>query len=104
MKSFNIMQLDKAKVAKRTVKIKKSFTLPWWFKIFAYLMYFVISVVSIFFIIMRGISYGDEACGKWLTSVIVSAGSSCLITQPLQVYFCSLRILFQILLGKSLNY
>jgi hypothetical protein len=82
-----LVKLDEAKIAERTKKLKKSFTLPWWFKIFAYLMSFVISVVSVFFIVIRGISFGDEKCGQWLTSFIVSAGSSCLVTQPLQVTF-----------------
>ncbi len=89
-----MVKLDKSKMDERTKKVKKSLTLPWWCKIFAYLMSFVISVVCIFFIILRGISFGDETCSKWLTSFVVSASSSCLITQPLQVLNLKLILKF----------
>ena len=73
---------------KSIIKKKKSFAefkFPWWFKIIAYLISFVFAGVSIFFVIIKGIEFGDEKVTKWLTSLIVSFLSSILLTQPLQV-------------------
>ena len=69
------------------VKKKPSFELrfPWWFKIVAYVISFVFAGVSLFFVIARGIEFGDAKVTKWLTSLIISFFSSVLITQPLQV-------------------
>ena len=66
---------------------KKSFELkfPWWFKIFAYMISFVFAGVSIFFVIIKGIEFGDDKVTKWLTSLIISFFSSILLMQPLQV-------------------
>lgn len=41
--------------------------------------------VCIFFIIVKGISFGDEKVKKWLTSICVSLLASILVIQPLQV-------------------
>jgi hypothetical protein len=80
-----MVKLDDKKLKERTIKVKKSLTLPWWFKILAYAASFIIAGVSIFIILIRGITYGDATCGKWLSSFITGFFSSCLITQPLQV-------------------
>ena len=45
------------------------------------------AVVSIFFIIVRGIEFGDLKCQKWLTSLLSSFFSSILVIQPLKVSF-----------------
>ena len=68
-------------------KNKKPFELkfPWWFKIFAYLLSFIFAGVSLFFVVIKGIEFGDEKVTKWLTSLIISFFSSVLLTQPLQV-------------------
>jgi hypothetical protein len=42
-------------------------------------------IVSVFFIIVKGIEFGQEKVTKWLTSLFVSFLSSVLITQPAQV-------------------
>jgi hypothetical protein len=40
--------------------------------------------VSIFFIIVKGIEFGDEKVSKWITSLLISFLSSVLLTQPIQ--------------------
>jgi hypothetical protein len=80
-----LIVVDEETLDERSHRVKKSFTLPWWFKIVAYVMSFTFMVVSAFFTVVKGISLGDTTTGKWLTSFVVSAASSCLITQPLQV-------------------
>ncbi len=66
---------------------KMSFALPWWFKIIAYILSFILIVFSIFFIIIQGIKFGDEKVQKWLTSFVVSILSSIFLTQPIKVSF-----------------
>ena len=45
--------------------------------------------VSLFFIIIKGISLGDEKVAKWLTSLVSSFISSVLLTQPIQAFIIS---------------
>jgi ABC-type arginine/histidine transport system permease subunit len=79
--------------AKQIVKKNKKTELkfPWWCKIFAYTLSFAFAGVSLFFVIVKGIEFGDEKVQKWLTSLMISFFTSLLLTQPLQV---SLFILF----------
>ncbi len=68
-------------------KTKKLFEskFPWWFKIIAYGLSFILACVCLFFVIMKGIVFGDEKVKKWITSVLISFLSSVLLTQPFQV-------------------
>ena len=68
-------------------KKKQPLTLPWWCKILAYVLSFLFAAVSLFFIIMQGISLGNEQVTKWVTSLAVSFLASVLLTQPLEVSF-----------------
>ena len=73
---------------------RRNFTLPWWFKIIGYLLSFALTIVSLFFIIVTGINFGDEKCRKWLTSFLVSILTSVLLTQPIQVALLSIFFVF----------
>ena len=87
-KKINLIEKRNKKSFKLCSKINKSkvlFSFPWWFKIIAYLFSFLLAGISIFFIIVKGISFGNDSCTKWLTSVIISLFSSIFLTQPLQV-------------------
>lgn len=66
-------------------KVKRPFLLPWWCKIFAYLLSLAIVLVSIFFIAIKGVVLGDEKVKEWLTSFVTSIFSSVLLTQPIKV-------------------
>jgi len=72
------------KLTKKTEK-KVEFRFPWWFKIIAYLLSFAFAGVSLFFVVIKGIEFGQEKVTKWLTSLIISFLTSVLLTQPLQV-------------------
>lgn len=80
------VHLDK----KKKKKIKKKIMFPWWFKIFAYILSACVAIVCIFFIIVKGISFGDDMCRRWLTSFLISILTSVFLTQPLQVTLLSL--------------
>jgi len=58
---------------------------PWWFLFIAYGLSFILFVISTFFIIVRGIQFGDLKTQKWLTSLISGFFSSILLIQPLKV-------------------
>ena len=60
-------------------------TFPWWCLFIAYGVSMLMAVVSIFFIIVRGIEFGDMKCQKWLTSLLSSFFSSVILIQPLKV-------------------
>ena len=63
----------------------KRLRFPWWIKIIAYLISHVLMIISATLVIIKGIDFGDQICGKWLASLIFSFISSAFITQPSQV-------------------
>jgi hypothetical protein len=73
---------------------KKKFKFPWWFKIIIYLICLMVSCASVFFIIVQGISFGDEKVEKWITTLLISFLSSIFLTQPIKMvlftFFCVL--------------
>ncbi len=81
-------RIDKIrKILKQKETTKKPFQLkfPWWFKIIAYLLSFVFASVSLFFVILKGIEFGEEKVAKWLSSLLIGFFSSIFLTQPLKV-------------------
>ena len=80
----------KFEVKKQNMKIRKSSNIelkfPWWFKIIAYVLSFLVACVCQFFVVTKGIVFGDEKVKNWLSSVLISFLSSVLLTQPLQVF------------------
>jgi hypothetical protein len=71
----------------KKIKVKSSFTFPWWCIFVAYGVCIILVGVSIIFIIAGGIEFGDEKTQKWLISVLSGFFSSILLTQPLKVTF-----------------
>ncbi|CAF1263903.1 unnamed protein product [Adineta steineri] len=66
-------------------KKKSSITFPWWCLFIAYSLSLIIIGVSIFFIIIRGIEFGDVKTQQWLTSVLTGFFSSVIFTQPIKI-------------------
>ena len=64
---------------------KTSLKFPWWFKFGAYALSFSLALVSLFFVVMKGIVLGNDQVTKWVTSLIISFLTSVLLTQPIQV-------------------
>ena len=83
-KNFKCLDQNEKKLKN---KEKKSCELkfPWWFRIVAYMLSFSIAGACLFFVILKGIEFGNEKVTKWLTSLIISFLTSILFTQPLQV-------------------
>jgi hypothetical protein len=63
---------------------------PWWCLFLAYSLSFLIIIVSIFFIIIRGIEFGDLKTEKWLTSIVTGFFSSIFVTQPMKIICLSI--------------
>jgi hypothetical protein len=72
-----IVQADKQK--------KSQLIFPWWCLFIGYSLSFLMVVTSIFFIIVRGIEFGDLKTQKWLTSLISGFFSSIFLIQPMKV-------------------
>ncbi|CAF1000565.1 unnamed protein product [Adineta steineri] len=66
-------------------KKKSSITFPWWCLFIAYGLSMIIIIISIFFIIVRGIEFGDVKTQQWLTSVLTGFFSSVIFTQPIKI-------------------
>ena len=75
-------------------KKKTELKFPWWCKFFAYLLSFALASVSLFFVFLKGIEFGDEKVQKWLTSLLISFLTSLLLTQPIQVNLNKINIFF----------
>ncbi len=98
--------MNETLVSQRKYRVKndqkirgRSLILPWQFKILAYIISFSCMSFSIIFTVFKGINFGDETCGKWLSSFVVSIFASCLITQPIQVALFA--VLLVLLFRKS---
>ena len=69
---------------------KKKKPLPHWLIYVAYLLCFLTSVASAFFVILYGFQFGKMKSDQWVVSMLVSFGQSIFILQPLKV-----RILYR---------
>ncbi|CAF3950096.1 unnamed protein product, partial [Rotaria magnacalcarata] len=73
---------------------KQKRTLPWWFIFIAYALSFFVVAISGFFILARGIEFGDVKTRKWLTSSVTGFFSSILLTQPVKVLLMAIFFTF----------
>lgn len=59
--------------------------LPWGTRIFVHILCNVMILTAAFFIIVKGVDFGDVLVQKWLASLIVTLLTSIVLVQPLQV-------------------
>ncbi|GFO38753.1 polycystic kidney disease 1-related protein, partial [Plakobranchus ocellatus] len=69
-----------------TAKKKKKFELPWYFTIIAWILLWIVTLGALAMVIFYGISFKDETCKKWISSMLVSFFMSVFITQPIKVF------------------
>ncbi len=70
-------------------KMKSPLTFPWWFIFIGYGLCVILVGISIFFIIARGIEFGDLKTQQGLTSISSGFVSSILLIQPIFfAFFC----------------
>jgi hypothetical protein len=85
MKYFLVFSQNDADEKKKKNKVKSPMTFPWWCIFITYGLCVLLVGISIFFIIVRGIEFGDVKTQKWITSILSGFFSSILLTQPLKV-------------------
>ncbi|XP_076459182.1 polycystin-1-like [Babylonia areolata] len=71
-------------------KKKKSKSLPWWCSIIAWILLWVSVAVAAAFVTFYGVSFADETCKKWISSMLVSFFMSVFITQPIKVFLIAI--------------
>ena len=82
-----------------SMRSKRKFLFPWWCLILAYVLSVLFVAVSIFFVAIRGIQYGNVRVGQWLGSIVTGFFASIFLTQPLKVI--SLALLFMCFCRKK---
>lgn len=68
---------------KRSRKPKKE--LPWFCRYIAWLLLWMVTLGAAAMVTFYGISFQDDKCKKWITSMLVSFFTSIFITQPIKV-------------------
>jgi hypothetical protein len=64
------LYIIEARVEIKMKKQKSGLKFPWWCSFVVYGLYLILTGISIFFIIVRGIEFGDLKSQKWLTSIL----------------------------------
>jgi hypothetical protein len=72
-------------VDQKKTKHKSSLSFPWWCLFIVYGLCLALAGLSIFFIIARGIEFGDLKTQQWLTSILSGFFSSIFLTQPMKI-------------------
>uniref|UniRef100_A0A915JXV8 Uncharacterized protein n=1 Tax=Romanomermis culicivorax TaxID=13658 RepID=A0A915JXV8_ROMCU len=72
------------------VATRKSFLLPWWCRIFAWLLVILISIVCLVFTAFYAIEFGDNKTRRWLCSTILTFFVSVFFIQPIKITITSL--------------
>ncbi|XP_055954867.1 uncharacterized protein LOC126810750 isoform X1 [Patella vulgata] len=71
-------------------KKKKKFEFPWWCSILGWILLWLGVGVSVAFVTFYGITFQDEKCKKWITSMLTSFFTSVFITQPVKVFLTAI--------------
>ncbi|XP_069998872.1 polycystin-1-like protein 2 [Penaeus vannamei] len=70
---------------KREKDSKQPFTLPWWFRVVAWLLVLAIIGLSVFFVWAYAMQFGAQKTSRWLTSLLVTFLASVLVIEPVMV-------------------
>ncbi len=77
-------EINESYLSEKYEKPKKPLSFPWWCRIIALCLSWVCMAISCFFIIVRGLEFGNEKVIKWVTSLVISFFASVFVTQPIQ--------------------
>ena len=67
-------------------KVRKRFTLPFFFNYIAWILCLGSILVSIFYLWSYGVMFGNDKTYQWLTSILASFWAGMLIVEPLKVH------------------
>ncbi|XP_077864342.1 polycystin-1-like protein 2 [Saccoglossus kowalevskii] len=79
-------------IKNKTRECSCSFWLPWWFVYVGWFLVFCTSVVSAYFVMLYGLSYGKQKSIDWLISMFISLFESIFVDQPLNVLFVAVFV------------
>ncbi|XP_036357895.1 polycystin-1-like isoform X2 [Octopus sinensis] len=79
-------------------KNKKKFMFPWWCRIISWILLWLTVAGSCAGVTFYGITFGNEKCTKWISSMLISFFSSVFITEPIKVF--GMAILLSLILKK----
>ncbi|GAB1597495.1 polycystic kidney disease protein 1-like 2 [Argonauta hians] len=82
----------------RDKKKKKPFMFPWWCRIISWILLWLSVAGCCAGVTFYGITFGNEKCTKWISSMLISFFSSVFITEPIKVFV--LAILLSLILKK----
>ena len=82
--SEEMKETEPVNLAENYEKPKDDLSFPWWCRIIAIVMSYITMLVSMFFIIVKGLEFGDAKVTKWVTSLVISFLTSVFLTQPIQ--------------------
>ena len=88
-KETTVIRMEKD--VKRRRKIRKRFTLPFFFNYIAWVLCIGVIFVSIFYLWAYGVMFGNDKTYQWLTSLLAYFWSDLLIVEPLKVSFKSIK-------------
>lgn len=67
-------------------KKKKKFMFPWWCVIISWIILWLTVAGCCAGVTFYGITFGNEKCTKWISSMLISFFSSVFITEPIKVF------------------
>ncbi|KAK7502419.1 hypothetical protein BaRGS_00006372, partial [Batillaria attramentaria] len=78
---------------------KKTWSLPWWCRVVAWILWAVTCLVSAAFVTFYGIQFEDATCREWITSLLISFFTSVFVLQPIKIFL--LAVLQVLILKKT---
>ena len=73
----------------KSKKKSKKFSLPWYFKIIAWILCLITIAASIFFLWAYGIQFGNDKTYKWLGALLISFFTGMILLEPLKIMLIS---------------
>ena len=70
-----------------TIERKRKYSLPHWLAYVAYVLCFILTIVSILFIMLYGFQFGKLQSESWVLAMLVSLALSIFVIQPLKVRY-----------------
>lgn len=73
---------------------RPKFLLPWWMRIAIHIVINIMIIAAAFFIIVKGVDFGDERVQRWLASLLITVVTSVVFIQPLQASYFNCLFFF----------
>ncbi|CAH8432681.1 unnamed protein product [Dicrocoelium dendriticum] len=85
---------EQAPPSLKSSKNRQFRSFPWQMRILAWILLILSLCVAVVFTTFYGVSFGDAACQKWLTSLFLSFFASVILVQPFKVIAMAMFVSF----------